>query len=226
MIALVKRFATALFFLTMLAFIGGGFLKNDIITTVTKPLLIPLLMLLVFVSTRPSGNRNIILAALLFSFAGDVLLLYESTMPGLFIPGLVSFLLTHILYIVYFLSTRPKRMSLLKTAPYLGLLVAAYGIFLLYLLFPHLGDLKIPVSIYAVVILCMVLCTIHIYKRVSPPVGKLFITGALFFILSDSLLAFDKFHTSLNSFSFLIILTYCIAQWLIVSGFIQKERHR
>jgi uncharacterized membrane protein YhhN len=226
MIALVKRFATALFFLTMLAFIGGSFLKNDIITIVTKPLLIPLLMLLVFVSVRSSRNKNIILSALLFSFAGDVLLLFESKMPGLFIPALLCFLLTHILYILYFLSTRPKRISLLTTAPYAGLVLAAYGFFLLYLLFPHLGDLKIPVSIYAVIILFMLLSTIHIYKRVSPLVGKLFITGALSFVLSDSLLAFDKFYTSLNSFSFLIILTYCIAQWLIVSGFIQKESQR
>ncbi len=225
MIAFVKRFATPLFFITMLAFIAGVFFKNEMIAVETKPLLIPILLILVFVSVRSCRSKNIILAALFFSFAGDVFLLFEYKNAGFFIPGLACFLFTHILYIVYFLSVKPIRISLLKTAPYLAVIVAAYGFLLLYILFPYLGALKIPVIIYAAIILCMLLSILHIYKRVSPQAGKLFIAGALFFILSDSLLAFNKFHTSLQHFSFLIILTYCVAQWLIVKGFLKSQKY-
>jgi len=224
MTAFIKRFAAPLFFMTMLAFIAGGLLKNEWIQIITKPLLLPILMLLVFVSTPPSTSRTIMLIALFFSFAGDVFLLFESNNAMLFIPGLVSFLLTHILYIIYFLSLPALKKSLLKTAPYLGLLVAAYGLLLVYTLFPNLGALKVPVIIYASVIMSMLLASIHIYNRVNSDAGQLFIAGAIFFVLSDSLLAFNKFHTPVK-FSFLIILTYCIAQYLIVRGFIKQSNN-
>ncbi|HSN60613.1 MAG TPA: lysoplasmalogenase [Ferruginibacter sp.] len=222
MTAFIKRFAAPLFFATMMAFIAGGLLKNEWIQIITKPLLLPILMGLVFVSTPPSTSRTLMLVALFFSFAGDVFLLFETSNAMLFIPGLVSFLLTHILYIIYFLSIPALKKSLLKTAPYLGLLVAAYGLLLVYILFPSLGALKIPVIIYATVIMSMLLASIHIYYRVHDDAGRLFIAGALFFVLSDSLLAFNKFHTPIQ-FPFLIILTYCIAQYLIVRGFIKNS---
>jgi len=94
---------------------------------------------------------------------------------------------------------------------------------LLYFLFPHLGKLKIPVVIYAVVILLMLLASIHTYNNVQKEAGILFIAGAGFFIISDSLLAINKFHTPLL-FPFFIILTYAIAQYLLVKGFIQQSQ--
>ena len=223
MIAFFKKISASLFFITMLVFIIAGAIQNETLQIITKPLLIPILMLLVWVSTPRSSSRNIMLVALFFSFLGDVFLLFESKRPSLFIPGLVCFLLTHILYIIYFLSIRPSQKSILKTAPYLIPLVAGYGLLLLSVLFPHLGDLKIPVAIDAVVIMSMLLASMHIYNRVIPRVGMLFITGAIFFVLSDSLLAINKFYLPLGNFSFLVMVTYCTAQWLIVMGFIKNR---
>ncbi len=216
---LLKRFLPVFFFATMLAYIVAGILQNQRLQLFTKPLLIPLLMLWVWLSVTFTRSRSLILAALFLSFAGDVFLLFEYKNPLLFIPGLASFLLTHILYIIYFLSLPNGKTSLLKTAPYLGLLVLAYGVALIYILFPSLGALKIPVVVYAAVIMSMLLTSLHIYFRVSKPAGALFIAGACFFVLSDSLLAFNKFHSPL-AFPFLIMLTYCTAQYLIVKGFV------
>ena len=216
---LLKRFLPVFFFAIMLAYIMAGIWQNQLLQLFTKPLLIPLLMLWVWLNVAFTKTRSLILAALFCSFAGDVFLLFEYKNPVLFIPGLVSFLLTHILYIVYFLSLPNGKKSLLKTLPYLGLLVLAYGVALIYILFPSLGSLKIPVVIYAVVIMSMLLASLHIYYRVSKGAGVLFIAGACFFVLSDSLLAFNKFHSPL-AFPFLIMLTYCTAQYFIVKGFI------
>ncbi|MBC7867265.1 MAG: hypothetical protein H7X88_07010, partial [Gloeobacteraceae cyanobacterium ES-bin-316] len=145
-----KRFAAPLFFVLMFIFIAGGILENQLLQVITKPMLIPVLMFLLFVGTAACKGRTQVLIALFFSFAEDTILLFEFKNPALFIPGLVCFLITHILYIAYFLSLPPKRPSLLRTAPYLAVAVLAYGFLLLYILFPHLGGLKVPVVIYAV----------------------------------------------------------------------------
>jgi len=226
MITFYRRYAGLLFFSMMLAYIIGGMIKSESLEIISKPLLMPILMILVWVSTPPTRSRSIILLALFFSFAGDTFLLFVSKNASLFIPGLVCFLLTHILYIIYFLSIKPVQNSILKTAPYLVLIVLGYGLLLLSVLFPQLGDLKIPVIIYATVIMSMLLASLQIYNRVTPHVGQLFITGAVFFVLSDSLLAINKFYLTLGNFSFLIMVTYCIAQWLIVRGFIKKQENK
>jgi hypothetical protein len=46
----------------------------------------------------------------------------------------------------------------------------------------------------------------------------MFFTGALFFMLSDSLLAINKFYRPFPLAGFLIMLSYIVAQYLIVIG--------
>jgi uncharacterized membrane protein YhhN len=53
--------------------------------------------------------------------------------------------------------------------------------------------------------------------------AKSFIAGAVFFIISDSLLALDKFYRPFALASVLIMLTYGIAQWLIVKAAIRNN---
>ncbi len=190
---------------------------------VTKPLLMPLLALAVYASGTHSKERNIVLIAIFFSFLGDSFLLFDYINPLYFIFGLVSFLLTHILYIVYFLGIKPVQPSLLKQYPWITLLVLAYGFGLVYFLFPKLGELKIPVIVYATVICSMLLCSFHIFRRVNTNAGWLFIGGALLFVLSDSLLAINKFNAAFPSASFLIMFTYCVAQYFIAKGFVNAN---
>ncbi len=219
-----KRFAAPLFFIVTALYIAGGVLAIPNLQLATKPLLIPILIGLLLAATRSSRRRNLFIVALLFSWAGDVFLLFENVNAKLFIPGLVCFLVTHVLYIIFFLSIKPVRISLLKTAPWIWPLVLLYVVGLLYLLVPTLGALKIPVIGYALIITGMLLASLHIYKRVNPNAGKHFILGAFFFVVSDSLLAINKFYTPIP-FSFLIILTYCVAQYLLVKGFIFQSRN-
>ncbi len=221
---LTTRFTTALFFFVMLLYVVGGILDFQQLQIATKPLLIPILIAWLFAATKQSRRRNLFIVALLFSLAGDVFLLFEYLRPSFFIPGLICFLLTHILYIAYFLSIKPVRVSLLRTASWLWPVILMYTAGLLYLLLPGLGALKIPVIIYALVITGMLLASLHIYKRVNPRAGKHFIAGALFFVVSDSLLAINKFYTPIP-FPHLIIITYCIAQYLLVKGFIYQSRN-
>jgi uncharacterized membrane protein YhhN len=191
---------------------------------VTKPLLLPALIVLLASATSNAPGRKLMLAALFFSWAGDVLLMFESRDQLFFIIGLVCFLTTHVLYIIYFLSIRSTKPSLLQKIPFLILFVVAYGGGLVWLLFPKLGDLKIPVMIYAVVICTMLLCSLHVYNKVNTPANTMYVSGALFFVLSDSLLAVNKFDQPFEYAGIIIILTYCVAQYLIVNGFIEQNK--
>jgi uncharacterized membrane protein YhhN len=172
----------------------------------TKPLLMPLLMLGFYVA---SANRNgtlfyLILFALLLSWAGDVLL----QMNGMFIPGLISFLLAHVCYIIYFSKTGKHTKGLIQLKPLIALPVLLYILLLLYLLFPYLDTLKIPLN------------TKYKSKNI---VSLFFITGALLFVISDSLLAINLFAYKHLMLSLLVMITYSSAQYLIVSGAILNE---
>jgi uncharacterized membrane protein YhhN len=187
-----------------------------------KPLLIPTLMLLLIYSKTGGKEKWWLLTGLFFSFLGDVFLLYEYKNALFFIFGLASFLITHVFYIIYFLKIKSTQLSLLRQQPWIAALVAGYGCSLVMLLYPGLGDLKIPVIVYAGVICFMLLCSLHIFYKTGRPSNVYFVTGALLFVISDSLLAVNKFLTPFTSAGIFIMLTYCAAQFFIVMGFIKK----
>jgi uncharacterized membrane protein YhhN len=94
---------------------------------------------------------------------------------------------------------------------------------LVILLLPHLGELKIPVVLYATVICSMLLGSLHIYLKTNRPANKLFVLGATLFVLSDSLLAINKFYQPFPMAGVGIMLTYCLAQYFIVRGSITLD---
>lgn len=189
---------------------------------IAKSLLIPILIVLLFVSKNTVANKNLLLTGLVFSWFGDLLLLFENKHGLFFIFGLASFLTTHVLYIIYFLKIRSTHSSLLVKRPLLLLIIVGYGISLVWFLYPHLGDLKIPVIVYAIVICIMLLCSLHIYLKVNSNANWCYIQGAVFFVLSDSLLAINKFYQPFAYAGVLIMLTYCAAQYFIVNGYIKQ----
>lgn len=232
--AVQKKIAIAFWILALLDMAGIA-ASQPMLHFIAKPLLIPALLLLLFFTRSSLPGKNLLLAGLLFSWMGDLFLLFEYMNKLFFIFGLASFLTTHIFYIVYFLRIRSVSISLLKKQPVLVALVPAYGITLVWQLYPHLGDLKLPVIVYAAVICTMLLCSLHIFLKVNQKAARYFLVGAAAFVISDSLLAIDKFyaqhpaHGALRAdqpFAYagvLIMLTYCAAQYFIVQGFIEQN---
>jgi uncharacterized membrane protein YhhN len=214
-----------LFWIIVALHITGIASGISILPFITKPLLVPVLILLLIISKTIIPGKNLMLTGLVFSWLGDMFLLFENHNALFFIFGLVSFLTTHICYIIYFLKIPAINTSLLKNQSWLFLLIIGYGISLVWLLFPHLADLKIPVMIYAAVICTMLLCSLHIFFNVSKPANILYVSGAALFVLSDSLLALNKFYQPVVFAGVLIMLTYCAAQYFIVTGFIKQLPH-
>lgn len=190
---------------------------------IVKPLMMPCLIAAVLLLTKETRGRIKILAALFFSTLGDVFLMLESKSNIFFIAGLVSFLITHVFYISYFTQIKRAGSSLAKKHFYLPILLVFYTLSLLYILMPHLDHLKIPVIIYAIVISVMLYTTLALPYTVNRTVRQLLIAGAVFFVISDSLLALNKFYKAFPYAALLIRLSYCIAQYFIVRGFIRKR---
>jgi uncharacterized membrane protein YhhN len=186
-----------------------------------KPVLIPLLAFGTYF--YPSfSTKKALLTALLFSWIGDVILLFADIAEIYFILGLVSFLTAHIIYCVLFNKQIKTRIHKNKITFGIGsLLVAFYLIGMLLVLLPSLGDLKIPVIVYASVISIMLLFAFNGFLVWQSPGNKYVFIGAIVFVISDSILAINKFYAPIERSSFFIMLTYLVAQYLIVVGILK-----
>jgi uncharacterized membrane protein YhhN len=213
-----------LYWLTVLVHLIAIALSLSVLQAITKAMLMPLLALVLVKSTKLSVNNNrFLLMGLLFSWAGDVLLLFNYKSEWFFIAGLASFLCAHVLYILYFINIKGRASSLLKQNPLLAVLPLAYGLGLIWLLYPRLGALKLPVLIYACTIITMLLCSLYAFAQLPKSTARLFVMGAAFFVLSDSLLAINKFYAPFPMAGPSIMFTYCVAQFCIAKGGVQRS---
>jgi uncharacterized membrane protein YhhN len=198
----------------------GSFLVAPGYGPYTKPARLPLL-LLYYLASAGSGNRSpMLVAALSLSFLGDVLLM-QGDRELFFMLGLASFLGAHVCYIlVYntFCGEETERMlrGLQRLRYSFPVLLAGFG--LLGILMPHAAGMRIPVAAYALILMAMVLAALYRFGRTSGRSFGLVFGGAILFMMSDSLLAVNKFIEPLPGASFWIMLTYCSAQYLIVRG--------
>ena len=197
--------------------LGSGF---ETVVVLTKPLL---LVALFVVYNRlshgvVSGERKFMTGALVFSWLGDTTLLFQQKNQSFFLVGLVCFLLAHVCYIFAFLQTQKASPSLLRKHPWIILLFIGYAAIILNITYAGLGSMLAPVVIYMVVILIMGLSALNRFGKTSfISFAEVFI-GALFFMLSDSLLAINKFSQPIPSASVIIMSTYIAAQYFIVKG--------
>lgn len=210
------------FWVLALVDIAGISLDLPVLHYTAKPLLMPALLLLMHYSPTAPG-KGLLMTGLVFAWLGDVLLMFESRHALFFIFGLVSFLTTHVFYILYFLLIRSAAPSLLRRQPVWIALVTGYGLTLVWQLFPKLGEMTLPVIVYAIVICSMLLGSLHVFLKINRKAALLFTAGAVCFVLSDSLLAVNKFYQPFAYAGLLIMLTYCAAQYFIVSGYINRK---
>ncbi len=219
----VQKKLIYIFLILVILDITGIAANMELLHLVVKPMLIPALLILLLFSGSNVPGKNLLITGLLFSWMGDVFLLIDQKNDLFFIFGLGSFLTTHIFYIVYFLRIRSAHSSLLKKQPIFIALVLTYCLSLLWLLHPYLGNLKIPVMVYAVVICMMLLCSMHVFLKVTKKAGAYYILGATAFVFSDTLLAINRFYQVFAFAGIFIMLTYCAAQYFIIRGFIEQD---
>ena len=205
-----------------------SYTNNPNLVFVTKPLLMPILIVWAFFSSTADSihfNKTLI-SALVFSMFGDVALMFLPFEPKIFIVGLVFFLMAHIVYISLFLKAPfQNKTSYFKQNPLVLIPCVCYVLTLIAFLYkqnhPEFIKMQVPVIIYAVIILLMLISAISIYqKRINGMMN--IIIGALLFVFSDSTIALSKFSTVFveqqNIARIIIMSLYGIAQFMIVKG--------
>lgn len=225
-----------LFLVDSLVEICSEVTANPVIGYVTKPLLMVLLILYYATGllTPPHKSHKLMIAAFVFSWVGDVSLMLVNFEPLLFLVGLVAFLITHVLYIVAFTHVSHSSPPVLPRKFWLLTPLALYLAVLLYILIPgmqHNPDVRIqglliPVLVYTSVISTMVVFAVNRYRRVNDASFALVLGGALLFMVSDSLIAINRFVSPFQGAGIFIMLLYISGQYLIARGSLQQYAHK
>ena len=215
-----KSFSVLFFIIVIVELVFGSTESLSQLHYFSKPLILIALIVFFYKQSKHLNKsiRVITLLALMFSLIGDVLLMFVNKSANFFMSGLVAFLIAHIMYISVFYKSRNKTAN--KLPIIVILLIYASGLF--YFLIDGLGEMLIPVLLYLLVILTMA-TTAFIRKRSNRDSYKLVFVGAVFFMISDSLLALNKFYEPLPFSNISIILTYALAQYLIVLGILKQK---
>ncbi|MBT2561618.1 lysoplasmalogenase [Pedobacter sp. ISL-68] len=214
-----------IFFLVFVIQLYAEYANNIQLRNFSKPLIVVVLLAWLYLSTNLKGRfHKRVFTGLIFALAGDVFLMLQTNRPSFFIYGLIAFLLCHIFYIRAF--TLDHKSNPNYKNPYFLWAVGGFAIFcsgLFFYLQPKLGAMQFPVLMYAIILTIMAIMAVNRYGRVNIFSFKLILYGALFFLLSDSALAVNKFAQPIPQAGALIMATYMIAQYLMVYGTIERK---
>ena len=133
---------------------------------------------------------------------------------GMFLFGLLSFLLMQIGYIMCY---RKGKNFIGRREITFGIAIVMLVVAIILYLWPNLDTLKLPVAFYSAALGFMAWTA---FTRDLRKEGyfKVFV-GSVFFLISDSLLGVQVFAKEVVMGGTLVMITYCIAQFLIVTGF-------
>lgn len=222
-----KKVFFFLFILSVTGVFGGIVLHEKWFEYLFKPLIMISLAGMFFTETTGTSVRTKVLAgwAFLFSLLGDTFLMFAGKNQLFFMAGLGSFLIAQIGYI--FLFQHSNKIAGIQSWLYLKqhqgwlFLYFLYGNLVYFLIFPNLDSiLKVAVFIYMVALLGMSAMALN-RKGTKPAKSFRFVfIGSLLFVVSDSLIAIDKFLQPVPFDGLIVMSTYMAAQFLIVKGLI------
>lgn len=150
--------------------------------------------------------KGMIVTGLVFSTVGDVFLMLPMDR---FAAGMIAFTAAHVCYIAAF----SPEVQTLSWWPAI-LIIACGGAFFIPIS-PKLGKLKVPVLIYILVILVMVWMAWERWSQTGRTGSILAAVGASLFMISDAILAINRFREKFESAHALNLITYYAAQLMI-----------
>jgi uncharacterized membrane protein YhhN len=155
----------------------------------------------------PAVYKTLVLAGLFFSLLGDIALMFSEKW---FTAGLVAFLTAHVFYILAFKPGWGHPISVWVFLPFI-----LYGLLMFFILAPGLGPMKLPVLVYIAAITVMAGFAAGRFVDRGGTKPLLAFAGAVLFLVSDSVLAYDKFAKKLSFAEAVVLGTYFPAQLLI-----------
>ncbi|MFE7191078.1 lysoplasmalogenase [Kitasatospora sp. NPDC057541] len=201
--------ALAGFAATSAVHLGALLTDTPALRHATKPALMPLLAAHSVASAAAAGRKapKLLAPALLASAGGDVLLQFGQ--DATFLAGMGSFAAAHVCYVTMFAgqgALTDRRRTLVVAAAY-----ATAWASMVALLWPDLGDLRIPVAGYSLLLASTAVTSAGLGVRTG--------LGGALFLLSDTLIATKLANwRELPGHEFWIMATYILAQYLLATG--------
>lgn len=198
--------------------LSGQLLGSNVMTDLSKPLLMPLLALSVWLLMKDHGVRGprvkTIILALLFGAIGDVLLMVGGT--GWFLAGMLAFLIGHVFY--FCSIPAPWKVKGISGKIFSLLLLACLiaGVVSLAGKFPVEGFMKTAVTLYACAFAFLIhACIVAAVDR-KCPLYFLVAIGFAVFAFSDTFVAIGAFtDLRVPQRGFIVMSTYILAQAVV-----------
>ncbi|MBV9987376.1 MAG: lysoplasmalogenase [Chitinophagaceae bacterium] len=184
---------------------------------ITKILLVPILIGALFISRNRFPFW--VYAGLAGCFLGDLLLTRNGEL--FFMLGMLAFILAHIFNGIYFYRLQHSYSCRMREAFIMAVWLMLLSAVVFAILNPYLGKLRIPILVYMVIISVMsILAASTTGNSTVKPVSLLrFIPGAGFFVLSDAMLALNKFLVHDPHLDIPVMLSYGGALYFLADGF-------
>jgi uncharacterized membrane protein YhhN len=189
--------------------VGTYYKGPRLLYLVFRPLVMFLIISLVVEAGKSAlpAYRIAVGAGLVVSFIGDLFMMPRRKR---FTAGLAAFLVAQVCYTLAFLTGVQSGFA---PVPALALLV--YGAALFAILYPRLKGMRVPVLVYILAVSAMALTAVERYLKVGNPAALAACAGAVLFLISDSVLAVDRFVKPFRAAQGVILSTYFAAQALI-----------
>ena len=218
---MIEMIFLILFFIISAVEVFSVHKDNDKIEFITKPLLMPILILFyIFGVIEGASFLQIdwfIIIALIGGWAGDVLLM-QKNQDKWFLYGMVAFLINQIFYIISFFLSIP---TITNFNPWGFYLLGPVFLILLFMVPKFInksGEMKIPVLVYLIAILLMHVAAILRLAEFQGLSFTLVYIGSISFIFSDAVLAVDKWDKEMPNGRAINMTTYILAQFFITLG--------
>ena len=178
----------------------------------TKPLLCGLLLVWAWLACdrRPP---TLLVVGLLFALAGDELLGPDGSLW--FVAGMAAFLGMQVCYVVGFV--RLGALDRLRAKPWVAAAWALLWLVIQVVVGPSLGSLQVPVLVYSAALVTMAATALATGSR---RIG----VGGVSFLVSDALIGLGAAGLTVPARGVLVMTTYSLAQFLIVTGWVLAVR--
>ena len=199
--------------------------KNSLrLEYIAKPAVMIALFFWLWTPTGLNGTLIWFGLGILFSLAGDALLMISS--DSLFLAGLVAFLFAHVAYVIGFNTPLP---NISAWGFLLAVMIGIGGMRIIRRIISPLAaqgqaGLRIPIIVYGVVISIMLLSAMLKLTDVSWKAGAALLVsvGAFLFYISDMILAWNKFITPIQNGRIYNILSYHLGQIALIAGVVMQ----
>lgn len=215
----MEKSKIALFVFLTVSFLDivGILFKIPVLIHIFKPLI--LLSLITLYALSVSKINKMYVLALICSILGDVFLMFEGELY--FIIGLISFLLAHLLFINIVIKEIKK--NTIK-----NIIIAAFPFvivfsLLIFRLKNSLGGMLFPVIIYGITIATFGTVSLINFREKKSMKSIFMLFGAIIFMISDSVLAINKFYEQAHIFEIILMATYVLAQYFIYRAMILNK---